>query len=139
MGWGWSQQLWDGASEELGALPFEATATGGPTSWTITPTGGVVVGGATPILHGRIFPASGGAVFGGSASFIRGRVQVSSGGVTLSGDAPLVRGKIIAPSGGVLVLGSAVVLFSGVSSTPQYSPLRTMSRRTMRTSHWAGM
>lgn len=93
-------------------------AAGGATSWTITPSGGVVLSGAPAIVHGKVFPASGGVTVAGTAAMLRGRVYAPDGGVAIGGAAPLLFAgtHYIAPSGGITIGGTAPLAFTSAAA-----------------------
>lgn len=78
---------------------------------TITPSGGVVFGGAADSLRNLVIPMSGGASFSGTVNLISTSTLTVSGGLTLSGDGGVVfepatgTSTTITPSGGVVFSG----------------------------------
>jgi len=104
---------------------FDTPTSGGPTTYTITPSGGftlsgiaayqrtniipvsggLVFGGVAPYSKTNIIPVSGGLVFSGAATYQRTRQSQVSGGISLSGIATYLRTKIQQVSGGLLFSG----------------------------------
>jgi len=106
-----------------------STASG--TSYTITPSGGVVLGGTSVDIKGKVLDVSGGVTLagtgsmaftsggttytitpsggvtmGGSATYIQSKTFTPSGGITLGGTSDMVKTKIIAPTDGVILGGT---------------------------------
>lgn len=77
----------------------------GGTTYTITPSGGVVFSGTSDLPKGKIFLPTGGVNFAGtgSATFTGGGTTYTispTGGITFAGAATQVLSKTIAPTGG---------------------------------------
>jgi hypothetical protein len=101
-----------------GPSSYSATGSGGvtvagsapaSTGWAQGGVGGVVVGGTAPATVGRVYVGSGGVRVGGAASAVGSHhyEATGSGGVTVAGGATAKRGWRQTSSGGVIVAGSA--------------------------------
>ena len=112
---------------------FIPAASGG--AHTITPSGGLSIGGTTDILKSRAFLASGGITLAGEQAMIKTHVAPVSGGLALGGTATMNSVHVMLPSGGLLMGGSSAfsthnavhsiapaggLLFDGTA--PMYAP-----------------
>ncbi len=141
----WDRPLLDQEAKSFSANPWQLflpqnrgyivasqpTAGGGGTTYTIVPSGGVVLSGVGIEINGKFFTPSGGfamggdgsitfssggttytitptggVTFGGTGNFIKGKFFIPSGGVGISGSSDPVDTKVIIPSGGVLFGGT---------------------------------
>jgi hypothetical protein len=93
------------------AIFFDAIA-GGGTTFTITPTGGLVFSGTNVVSRGRRFNPSSGLVFSGTTLTQRGRLFNPSGSIVFSGTTTNVRSRQISPAGTVLFSGTAPITFT---------------------------
>jgi hypothetical protein len=98
-----------GSPPDIGA--WEYVASGGGTSYTINPAGGVNFTGTVDFIRARVQAPSGAILFGGSAALTKTKVFEPSGGLTLSGEATPARGRAIGPAGGVLFSGGSAITF----------------------------
>lgn len=91
---------------------------GGSTEYTITPSGGVVFGGAPAFIRNRALLPTGGVVFGGAPAitFNKNYVITASGGVTFAGAPPILRERSIVPAGGISFSGTGTFGFDRVIS-----------------------
>lgn len=96
-------------------------STGGGTTYTITPSGGIVFGGDGSEVNTKVFAPSGGATFGGTGGMIFSSGGTTytitpSGGVVMGGSATSTKGKIFLPSGGVTLGGTGLGLRTKIVS-----------------------
>jgi hypothetical protein len=99
-------------------LPPYYSAESGPTVLTVTPAGGMLVGGSANIMGDPVIP-TGGMLVSGAAPVTFTIVQIfemiGRGGVLVGGSAPSsFNWTNFSPSGGMKVGGSAVVVFGSV-------------------------
>ena len=86
-------------------------AAGGGTTYTITPSGGIVFAGTGTETNTKIFLPTGGVTFAGTgnATFAGGGTTYTitpTGGITFSGSATQTRTKIVLPTGGFSFSGT---------------------------------
>lgn len=86
---------------------FIPAAAGGPTTHTITPSGGVAFAGSGVYQYARTHDVSGGVQLAGSAALKATRIHDVSGGVQFSGTSTFNVSRDIVPDGGVQLGGSA--------------------------------
>ena len=91
--------------DTYGRRTYFLPATGG--AHTITPSGGLSLGGTTDILTSRAFLAAGGLTFGGAPAILKTHLIDPGGGVQLGGTAPFKRVHTITPAGGLQLGGVA--------------------------------
>jgi hypothetical protein len=86
---------------------FYFDATGGGTTFTITPSGGLVfAGGQSQLIRSRTANILGGVSFSGTTSLVRTRVGQVSGGINLTGATSLLRVRLFETSGGFSLSGN---------------------------------
>lgn len=91
------------------------TTSSGGTTYTITPSGGIVFSGTGTEINTKVLDVSGGVTFAGTGSvtFASGGTSYiisPSGGVTLAGTGTQVQSKVIIPSGGISFAGTGLDL-----------------------------
>lgn len=86
----------------------------GATSYTITPSGQLVLSGSTGIIKTKIFLPNGNISFSGSSKVIKTKLILPSGEVTLSGQATVSKGRVYSPSGGLSLSGSTIPIKSKI-------------------------
>ena len=79
----------------------------GGTSHTITPAGGLQLGGEVDILHVAAFQAAGGLTFAGAPAITKTKLIDPSGGLTHGSTAPFARVHAMGVSGGLQLGGAA--------------------------------
>ncbi len=84
----------------------------GGTTYTITPSGGVVMGGTSVDIKGKVLDVSGGVTLAGTGSmtFASGGTSYTitpSGGITMGGNATYIQSKTFTPSGGITLGGTS--------------------------------
>ncbi len=82
-------------------------------SYSVVGSGGVTIGGSSPVTYTRAYSVvgSGGVQIGGSSPITRGVQYVGSGGVIVGGGAAPVVGRVVVGSGGITIGGSSPVSF----------------------------
>lgn len=90
----------------------------GRLSASITPAGGLTLGGSAAVIRKVVTAAAGGITLAGAAAFAKGKTVTPVGGITLAGAASQNRVRVPAPSGGLNISGAATVSTSG---SQQYS------------------
>lgn len=109
-------------------------ASGGPVTYTITPTGNITFSGgitrftktkvqtafgnitfsgSSLVVHNKIYGPSGSIVFSGTALGQHIKTYLPSGILAFSGTAPQIKTNIIEPSGNVTFSGHATMVFTG--------------------------
>lgn len=115
----YSQQIWKLFAPRSIWVPVSAS--GGGTTYTITPSGGITLAGTSVDIKGKIFLPTGGVSFAGTggATFASGGTTYTispTGGLTFGGTATQVRSKTITPSGGLTLSGTGLGLRTKVFS-----------------------
>lgn len=99
---------------------YSADDVGGGTTYTITPSGGIVIAGVGPILKTKIFLPSGGISFGGTApiSGVMSFTIAPSGGIAFSGTGSMTSSNAatytITPTGGLNLSGGSTMIKSHI-------------------------
>jgi hypothetical protein len=119
-------------------VPVSAGA--GGATYTITPSGGITIGGDSVDIKGKVLAVSGGVALTGTGNITftsggttftitpsggvtisgsgwsnKGKVFIPTGGVVISGTANRVKGKIFSPTGNVLFSGTGTISFNGIT------------------------
>lgn len=98
----------DGTARTWGWIAFGAASA--PASYSIVASGGLALGGAAGIAHGRVQAAAGTVAVSGAAVTARGRAQLASGGLQLAAAATVARGRVQPAAGAVALAGAASVV-----------------------------
>lgn len=106
---------------------------GGPQTRTVTPTGGIVFGGAATRQRQKVYVTTGGLTFGGAAPRARACVKTPSGGINFAGSAAVNRVRSATPSGGLAFGGTAPVsFFNAGGPAADAQPHRQMTPVSLR-------
>lgn len=97
---------------------YSVDSGGGPTEYTITPSGGVVFSGEPNVARERVFSVSGGVSFGGTADAVLNKNYIisPSGGIVFGGAPNILRERAIVPSGGIVFSGAAAFGYERILS-----------------------
>lgn len=125
-------QLFDaGSSSSAYQAAIVATAGGSAQLRTVSPSGGIALGGSAPRTRGRAAPTSGGLTLSGATTPARGRSAQPAGGVLVSGLSQQVRSGARSSSGGTLMSGT-IQQQRSASRMPQGGAVLSGSTSTRR-------
>ena len=140
--------LSSGQAADIGKNPWQLFAprsiwvpvstSGGGTTYTITPSGGITFAGDGTEVNGKVITPTGGVTFAGtgSATFTSGGTSYvisPTGGITFAGVGTQVKSKTIIPTGGISFAGSGLGLRTkivGVSGGVTFSGTGNMTSNT---------
>lgn len=114
--WGWRQGDDSTNQSRVASGGWEQiVSTGGATSYTITPSGGITFSGSGTEINTKVIDVSGGVAFAGTGSMAFATTGTTytispSGGITFTGTGTQVQSKTITPTGGITFSGSGLDL-----------------------------
>lgn len=115
--WGWEQgdDSADSSRVTPGGWEQVVAVGGGGTTYTITPSGGLTLGGTSVDIKGKVIIPSGGVTFAGTGSMTFATTGTTytispSGGITFAGSATYIQSKTFIPTGGLSFSGTGLDL-----------------------------